>query len=176
VYDRPPADEYFEYYGMYIDRVPNGDAIATLEQEWETTRQLLESVPEDRETYRYAPGKWSVREVVGHCLDVERVFGVRALHFARGDEAPLPSFQQDWWAQEAGADDRPLQDLIAEWDAMRRSHVLMFRGIPEPSRLRSGIASGRSFSARCIPWIMAGHEIHHRTVLEELYGLGPPRK
>jgi hypothetical protein len=173
VYERPGSDEYHEYYGMYIGRVPEGDALVTLEREWQITLSLLESVPEEREGYRYAPGKWSIREVVGHCLDVERVFGLRALHFARGDQAPLPSFEQDEWAEEAGADDRSLVDLTEEWDALRRSHLIMFRGIPEASRLRTGIASERLFSTRAIPWILAGHEIHHRTVLEELYGLGP---
>ena len=171
MYDRPAPTEYYEYYGMYTDRVPDGDVLETMEREWENTRKLLEGVSEDGESYRYEPGKWSVREVVGHCIDVERVFALRGLHFARADAAPLPSFEQDEWAQKCGAEDRQLSDLVAEWDAVRRSHILLFRGIPESARLREGIASERRFSVRCIPWIIAGHEIHHRTVLEDRYGL-----
>lgn len=168
-FDRPGPGEHHEYYSLYIDRVPDGDVLDTLERQVEETADLLSSVAPERETRRYAPGKWSIREVVGHIIDAERVFAYRALHFAREDGAPLPSMEQEPWAAASNAGQRDLVDLVSELRTTRRSHVLMFRGLGADAPLRRGVASGREFTVRSLPWIIAGHELHHADVLRERY-------
>jgi hypothetical protein len=168
---RPGADEYPEYYGRYISKVPDGDVLKMLERQLDDTLTLLRNVPPDREKYRYQPEKWSIREVVGHVLDVERVFGLRALHFARGDATPLPSFEQDDWARISNAGERPLADLAEEFRLVRLGHVLMFRGLDPDAALRRGRTTAE-FTVRSMAWILAGHEIHHQRGLREAYGCG----
>lgn len=172
---RPEPGEYHEYYGRYIDLVPEGDVLKTLAAQMEETRALLASVPADREEYRYAPGKWSVREVVGHVLDTERVFAFRCLWVARGAQGGQPGMEQDDWAAASNAGARPLAELVDEWVAARTDHLHLLRGLDEVAWTRTGIASGRPFTARAFPWIMAGHELHHRGILERDYGLGGAR-
>ncbi len=170
LYRRPGAGEHHEYYGLYVSQVPDGEEVLeALERQIEDTAALLRGVPAARETHRYAAGKWSIREVVGHVLDAERVFGFRALHFARRDPAPLPSMEQDDWARVSNAHDRPLADLVEELRAVRRGHLLMLRGLDAEAVSRRGVASGREFTVRAIPWILAGHERHHVRVLRERY-------
>jgi uncharacterized damage-inducible protein DinB len=130
---------------------------------------LLASVPPEKEEHRYAPGKWSVREVVGHLIDSERTFAFRCLWMARAAPDPLPSFEQDAWARMSNAGSRPLAELAEEWAAVRRDLVLMLRSLDEEASARAGVASGRSFTVRSFPWIIAGHELHHRTGLERDY-------
>lgn len=166
---RPDASEYAPFYGTSIDQVPDGPVLDRLEHQIAETAEFLRSVPADREGHRYAPDRWSIREVVGHVLDIERVFGLRALHFARSDPAPLPGVDQDAWAGAAGYGERPLGDLVEELEAVRRSSVALFRGLPDDAWSRTGVASGVTFTVRAIPWILAGHEIHHRRVLRERY-------
>lgn len=169
VFARPSPGEHDEYYGFYIGQVPDGEVLETLERQVEETVALLRGIPAARETHRYAAGKWSIREVVGHLIDAERVFGLRALHFARSDPAPLPSLEQDDWARASNAHDRSLADLVDEFLAVRRGHVLLFRGMNADAALRRGVASGREFTVRSIPWILAGHERHHAKLLRERY-------
>jgi uncharacterized damage-inducible protein DinB len=166
---RPAADEFNEYYSRYIDLVPDGDILATLTAQMAETQKLLSSVPADLEEYRYAEGKWSVREVVGHLVDTEHLFGFRALWAARGAEAEQPSMEQNDWAAVSNAGERPLADLAAEWAALRRAVVLMCAGFDEAIWARRGVASGSAFSARAAIWIIAGHELHHRRLLEQRY-------
>jgi len=167
--DRPLPSEYQPYYARYVDQVPAGDILDRLEMELETTLALLASIGPELETYRYEPDKWSVREVVGHLIDVERTFGYRALCFARCDPAPLPSMDQDLWASHSAADSRSLDSLGDEFAHLRRGHVAMFRGLEPDAWRRRGTASEYSFTVRCLPFILAGHEIHHRRVLERRY-------
>lgn len=167
--ERPGTEEYEPYYGTYIDKVPQGDVIELLASQITTTLDLLESVPAGLEEYRYAPGKWSVREVVGHLIDAERVFAHRGFSFGRADEAPLPGMDQLHYAAASNAAARPLGELAAELAAVRSSTVALFRGMPDEAWTRSGTASGFSFSVRCFPFIIAGHEIHHRLGLMEHY-------
>ena len=122
--DRPRASEYPEYFGHYVERVPDGDVVRTLEDQMVVTQRMLRAVPLSREGSRYAPDKWSIREAVAHLVDIERVFGIRALHAARQDRSPLPFLKQDDWAVASGADGRALADLLDEWQAVRRSHVI----------------------------------------------------
>ena len=169
---RPAPDEHLEYYSRYIDLVPDGDIVETLDRQLEETRALLASVPTDREEYRYTEGKWSIREVVGHLIDTERVFAFRALWFARAAPDPQPGMEQDDWAAISGDGVRPLADLVEEWAALRRSNVLMLAGFAAPAWSRRGRASGAELSVRAAVWIIAGHERHHRTGLVRDYGLG----
>lgn len=169
---RPAPDEYDDYYGLYVRQVPDGDILEILAEQVELTGELAGRVPAELESFRYQAGKWSVREVLGHMLDVERVFTERALWFARGSAAALPGMDQDRWAQASNAGDRPLADLFAEFALTRMSALAMFRGFDEESWGRRGTASGCEFTVRSIPFISAGHEIHHRRVLEERYLAG----
>lgn len=166
---RPDPDEYDDYYGLYVGQVPEGDVLEVLAEQVELTGALVGRFPADLERSRYAPGKWSVREVVGHLVDVERVFAERALWFARASDEALPGIDQDRWAEASNADDRPLADLFAEFALTRMSCLAMFRGFDDATWLRRGTASGCEFSVRAIPFILADHEIHHRRVLEERY-------
>ncbi len=166
---RPQPSEYDAFYGTYVDQVPDGPILERLEGEIARTAALLRTVSPERERHRYAPDRWSVREVVGHVIDSERVFGFRALHIGRGDPAALPGMDQEAWAGGAGYEARPLPGLVDELVAVRKGHVAMLRGMPEEAWERSGIASGVPFTVRALAWILAGHELHHRRVLEERY-------
>lgn len=167
--DRPDPSEYFDYYDLYVRQVPDGDVLEILERGVGLTRRVLERVPADRESFRYGPGKWSFREVVGHLIDSERLFTFRSLHIARGDPAPLPGIDQDHWGRGSDAGERSLTDLLAELEAVRSSGLHLFRSFSAAALDRTGDASGHRFSVRAFPWIVAGHEIHHRTILEERY-------
>ncbi len=166
---KPAPDEHADYYGLYISQVPEGDIIERLATQIEETDTLLRHLPEEVQTYRYAPGKWSLREVVGHLADVERVFAVRALAFARKDPAHRPSFEQDDYAAASNAHRRPMGDLLDEYRAVRAATVALFRGLEDEAWGRRGIASGYEFSVRALPWIIAGHELHHRRIIGERY-------
>ncbi|MGD8698168.1 MAG: DinB family protein [Gemmatimonadales bacterium] len=166
---RPESSEYFEFYDTYVRRVPDRDVLSVLDQSLEETLALLSSVPVELEERRYEPGKWNVREVIGHIIDAERVFAYRALHFARRDPAPLPSMEEGDYARASNAGRRPLSELAIELAAVRRSSILLFQSFDEAMLNQRGTASGYEFGVRSIPYIVAGHEIHHRSVLVERY-------
>lgn len=168
---RPGAQEHAPYYGRYISKAPNGDVTETLERRGEDLVELLRSVPPDRETFSYAAGKWSVREVVGHIIDCERIFGYRALHIARRDPAPLPDMDEKLWAAGSNAAGRDLSDLTHELASVRRATVSLFRGFGPEAWERHGVASGREISVRALAWIAAGHAEHHHAILLDRYGL-----
>lgn len=166
---RPDASEHAEYYGRYVALVPDGDILVTLRDQLGETLALLQRVPADRETYRYADGKWSLREVVGHVVDTERLFAFRALAMARADGVDLPGMDQDEWAARSNAGMRPLEDQAAEWAALRRANVHLFANMDAATGARSGRASGYTFTVRSFPWIIAGHELWHRGLIERDY-------
>jgi hypothetical protein len=170
---RPQAGEHEEYYARYIDLVPGEDIVETLSMQLGETLALLQSVPLERETYRYAPDKWSVRQVVGHLIDVERTMTFRAMSMARVADVSLPGMDPDAWAENSNAHERPLDDLAAEWGALRRATVHFFASLGPDAGERRGIASGFEFTVRCFPWIIAGHELWHRGLLVRDYGLAP---
>ena len=173
---RPDPSEYHEYYQEYIDNVPEGDIIALLPAELERTLSLLERVPPEQADYRYQSEKWSIKEVVGHIIDSERMFAYRALCFARNDPARLPSFEQDPYAQFSNASRRSLPELAEELTYLRKSNVLLFKSFDEEMSTRRGIASEVEFSVRAFPYIIAGHEIHHRRVPRGTLSSRTPRR
>ena len=166
---RPSPDDAAPYYFAHIDQVPEGDVFAVLDTGVAETRRLLGGLTPEREHHRYAPGKWTIREVLGHVIDAERVFGYRAFHIARGDVEPLPGMEPDDYARTAGADRRPVADLLDELDHLRRSHLTFLRALDAEAWERAGTASGVNFRVRALPFILAGHEIHHRRLLAERY-------
>jgi hypothetical protein len=166
---RPTAADYAPYYGRYIDQVPDGDVIRLLEDQLAATLRLLGGVPEGRAGHRYAPDKWSIKEVVGHLSDAERIFAYRALRIARGDETPLPGFDQDPYVIAGNFDRRTLADLAAEFASIRAATLTLFRGLDEAAFQRRGTASGVVFTVRALPYIIAGHERHHVTILRQQY-------
>ena len=166
---KPEESEYLPYYGRYIALVSAGDVISTLESQMRDSQALLAGIPPGVSTYRYAPGKWSVNELLGHVIDSERILAVRALRFARGDTSPLPGFEQDDYVRGASFDVYPLADLAAELDAVRRSTLFLFRHLSEEAWMRRGVANDAEVTVRALAYIIAGHELHHRDILRQRY-------
>jgi hypothetical protein len=166
---RPDPSEYHEYYRTYIDQVPPGDILDILRRGIHETAALLSSRPASIADYRYEPGKWTVREVLNHLVDSERTFGFRAFWFARKGAGELPSFDQEPFVAESRASARSLASLLDEWRLVRAANLALFETIDDDVSTRTGLASGRRFSVRAFPWIIAGHEIHHRKQLLARY-------
>ncbi len=169
---RPGPDEYFPYYGAYISQVPGEDAMPTLASHIESWHPALRRLNDAQGLHRYAPDKWSVKEVLGHLCDGERVFCYRALRFARADVTPLSGFDENAWVPNSGANLRPVADLADELRAVRAATVALFRSFDAGMLARRGEANGRTISVRALAWIAAGHAVHHQTILHDRYGLG----
>ncbi len=166
---RPDATEYAPFYSGYVNAVPEGDLIALLERQGDETLRLLGGITETKSQERYAPGKWTIREVAGHMIDAERVFTYRALTFARADPGPLPSFDENAWAGSSNAGSRTMRELGQEFSVLRASTLSLFRGFTEESFARSGIASKHAITVRALAYIVAGHERHHVKILRDRY-------
>ena len=166
---QPDANEYAPYYGKYISLVPAGDVVATLSRQLDETLSLLRGLSEEQADSRYAPGKWSIKEVVGHVLDAERIFGHRAFRFARNDQQPLPGFEQDGYVLAANFSHRRLNELAAEFEHLRRANLYLLGSLDEEAWLRRGVASDNEVSVRALAYIMAGHEAHHMRIVRERY-------
>jgi hypothetical protein len=166
---RPTPDEAADYYFTYINQVPGDDICAVLETQLAEVVAMLQSIPADKIDYRYADGKWSIREVLSHLNDTERLFAFRAFWFARGFESPLPSFDQHVAAAHAAAAVRPWISLVEEFRALRQSTLQLFRHLPAEAWDRRGIASDNPFSVRALAFLGAGHVIHHLTIVRERY-------
>lgn len=166
---RPGPDEYATYYAGYVRTVPDGPVIDFLRARRDAFADLLASVPADLETYRYAPGKWSLREVVGHVVDTERIFAYRALQFARGAADPLPGMDQDLFNAAAPFGDRPLASIAREFLTVRDATLSLVDSFTPDVADRRGVASGNPFTVRSLVWIIAGHEHHHAYILAERY-------
>ncbi len=164
---RPDPTEYAPPYETYIRLVPEPDILAQLEKQIGGTLALLRGVSEAEAETRHVPYTWSVKEVVGHLIDCERIFGVRALRFARDDPTPLPGFDENPYVQHARFDVRPLDSLAQEFELVRRSHLLFFRGLEGDDWLRSGVANGHAVTVRALAYIIAGHERHHVNILHK---------
>ncbi|HZT58391.1 MAG TPA: DinB family protein [Pyrinomonadaceae bacterium] len=166
---KPQTNEYAAYYGKYISLVPEGDVVETLARQSEETLALLHSITEERAGHRYEPGKWSIKQVVGHIIDAERIFAYRALAIARGDRARLPGMEQDEYMAGADFDSRTLASLAEEFSHLRRANVLMFRNLDAAAWSRRGVASDNEVTVRALAYIIAGHEAHHVQILRERY-------
>jgi hypothetical protein len=170
---RPKADEYPPFYASYVARVPvQADQVRTLSRQRESIAALL-AVPESKAALRYAPRKWSVKEVAGHLCDAERVFAYRLLRIARGDATPLAGFDEAAYARVAGYHRRLMAGIAAEWTAVRDATIALVRGLPAGVWTRSGVANGAPITARALYYVIVGHADHHAAVLRERYGLPP---
>jgi hypothetical protein len=172
---RPAPDEYGAPYAGYVSRLPpDADILAVLADQRDTTRARFVSLSEEQGRHRYAPGKWSVKEVMLHLSDVERIMAYRALRVARGDTTPLPGFDENAYTPLSGADAHSVTSLADELRTVRQATLSLFEHLPEESWTRRGTASGMPVSVRALAWIIAGHEQHHLAVLGERYGLWNP--
>jgi uncharacterized damage-inducible protein DinB len=166
---RPDADEFAPYYGRYVEQVPDGDVLETLERQLEELVALVDRFGEARGGHRYAEGKWSVKEVLGHMADAERIFTYRALAAARGETGALPSFDENTYVAHGNFDARTLNSLLGELTAIRRATLTLFRSLDSTALARRVVASGVPVSARALAWIVAGHERHHLNLLRDRY-------
>jgi DinB superfamily len=165
----PDRSEAAEYYFTYIDQVGPGEICAILEAQLSETLLLLNGISEEQSLHRYAPGKWSIRQVLGHVNDTERLFVSRAMWFARGFDTPLPSFDQNVAVGAAGSDQCPWESHVDEFRAIRTATLAFFRNLPADGWTRSGIASGNRFTVRALAYLVAGHVIHHVAIVRSRY-------
>lgn len=166
---RPAKNEHIEYYSSYIDEVSDGDIVARLEQQLPETLAFLRSIPESMHDHRYAPGKWSIREIVGHLSDGERVFQYRAWRFSRADTTPVPGFEENDYVANGPFSRVSMSDLISEFESLRKATVKMFSAMDADAMERRGTANDAEISVRAIAWILAGHVDHHQRIIRERY-------
>jgi uncharacterized damage-inducible protein DinB len=167
---KPAAGEFPPYARMYIDRLPaDGRVLDHMRAGLDAAMEMVRPLSEAQLAHRYAPGKWTVREVLVHVVDDERIYAYRALRFARGDTTPLPGFEQDAFARHSGANEREIGDIMEEYRAVRAATLALFRGLPEEAVARGGVADGNFVTVRALAFHIAGHESHHLEVIRERY-------
>jgi len=169
VVGRPEASEHSPYFGRYISLISDPDILSALQSQYAETSALLRGLNEKDGEFRYAPDKWSAKEVIGHINDTERIFAYRALRIARADQTPLAGFEQDDYVRAGGFEKRTFADLREEFDAIRKTTMFLFRGLEDDAWIRQGTASGNVLSVRALAFMIAGHEVHHRRILLEKY-------
>ena len=167
---RPGSGEYGASYAGYVSRIGDVDIVSTLADQAEEVGDLLDRLHPGGAAYRYAPGKWSVAEVIGHLADAERIFGVRATCIARGETTPLPGFDENDYVAEGRFDLRTIDSLRKEFELLRGANLTMFEALTDDRWRRAGTTSGASITVRALAWIIAGHVDHHLGVLRERYG------
>jgi hypothetical protein len=167
--NKPEQTEFAPYYGHYVSLVEDGDIIETLSSQADELRSLIGRLPEEMGKSAYAEDKWTIKEMLSHIIDGERIFSYRVLRVARGDETPIEGFDQDDYIENANANARPFAELLDEFDLQRRSNLLLVRNISDDDSRRMGTASQNPVSARALVYIMAGHVSHHANVLRERY-------
>ena len=166
---RPEANEFASYYSLYTDRITSDDVVAVLETQLTETVDFLTQISEENSRHRYAPDKWSMRQLLNHVNDTERVFLYRALWFGRGFSDELPSYDQEIAAAGANADDYSWASHVNDFRAVREATISFFRNLPADGWARSGVASGNQVTVRALAYIIAGHLAHHIAVLKEKY-------
>jgi len=168
----PAAGEYAPHYAGYVARVPAGDVLARLRRQIGETAALLRPLDAAKARHRYAPGKWSVIEVLGHLCDAERIFTYRALRIGRSDETPMAGFDENVYVPAGEFERRSIADVLGEFEAVRAATVALLGGLPEAAWTRWGVANGQRVTVRALAHIIAGHELHHVDVLRTRYGVG----
>ena len=163
---RPDVTEYPSFFATYIDKVPPGDILQQMVDQIEDVKQTFGVLTSAQAEYRYAPGKWSIKDILGHLVDSERVFAYRALRFARGDQTDLPGFDQDPYVANGGFQTRSVNSMLDELIPQRQSNLVLFQSMSEDMLTRSGTADGKPITVRSIPCILVGHIIHHLQVIE----------
>ena len=166
---RPEADEYNEYYAGYVALVTEDDVIEALEDQIDEIKHLLKSIPEEKGDHSYGEGKWTIKQVIGHLIDTERVFSYRALRFSKGDTTVLPGYDQDLFVEKGDFNKRPLHDLRKELTSLRKANVILFRNLPEGADVLKGNANGNEVSVRALAYMMVGHIRHHLNIIRERY-------
>ncbi len=166
---RPDSTEYAPYFEKYISLVPDGQIVATLSSQNDDTLKLLSSLSEAQGELRYAPGKWSIKEVIGHLIDAERIFAYRAMRFARNDQTPLPGFDENGYVANADFSARSLSDLIDEFKTVRESSLFLFKHLSDEVWSRRGVSNNDGISVCALAWIIAGHELHHLGIIRSRY-------
>lgn len=166
---RPEASEFAPFYAHYVSLVPEDDSVAAMRSQLAATTAFFEGLPVDRADFRYAPGKWTLRQVLRHMVDTEWIFSARAMHFARGIVGPLPGMEQDDVAKVADCGARDWPAMIGEYRALRSAAIAFFDGLDADAWNRTGVASGNTFTVRALGHIIPGHERHHLAVIRERY-------
>ncbi len=172
-YTRPTAGEYAEYCERYLAHLTNDhrDVLVLLEEQGQGVHQNLQQITDQQANHRYAPEKWSVKEVIGHLIDTERLFAFRALWIARGETNLQPGMDENLWAANSNAHARSSRDIGQEYQAARHSHLQLFRGFDPEALPLSGIVGGSATTVNALPWLIAAHEMHHLLVMRERYGI-----
>lgn len=166
---KPQPDEYAPFYANYVTKAGDGDIVETLARLKDSTWQLFNSVGADKQDYAYAEGKWTLKQLLNHMIDAERVFAYRILCFSRYDENALPGFDENTYVENADVSQRTLHDLAAEFKSLREANLYLYKSISTPQSLFKGMASGKPVSVRALLYIAAGHEIHHIHIIKERY-------
>lgn len=166
---KPDQSEYAPYYQKYIDLVKEEDILKVLSTQNDEFVSLMKRIPEEKGNYRYQPGKWSIKELIGHLIESERVFAFRALYFARKGVAQLPGYDQNLWVQEGNFDAEKLADLVNEFEIVRNTNIALFHRFSNENWLNHGVANNCQVSVRSIAYTMAGHVAHHISILNTLY-------
>lgn len=166
---KPQDTEYAPYYGKYVSLVPDGNIVETLTKQMGETLAAWRAVPADKAEHRYAPGKWSTKEMMAHVIDTERVMSYRALRIARGDKTPLPGFDQDVMMANTDWSTRTVADLADEFEAVRKANLHLFSHLSDAAWKQVGTASDNPISARALAYIIAGHELYHQEILRDRY-------
>ncbi|MBS1595443.1 MAG: DinB family protein [Bacteroidetes bacterium] len=166
---RPTQTEYPVYYHTYISKAEGNDLIALLKKGNEDLQAFISSLPAHKADYRYQPDKWSVKEILIHLMDAERIFAYRALRFSRGDRTGLPGFDENEYVPNCDASSRSIENILTEYQALRASSISFFENLTHDMLIRNGIANGEEVSVRALAYIIAGHEVHHLSVIKERY-------
>jgi uncharacterized damage-inducible protein DinB len=164
-----PENEYSEFFATYIKALDDVHLVEELEISLHDFIKFVQNIPMDKFDYRYAEGKWTIKDIIQHIIDTERIFGYRALRISRNDKTPLPGFDENEYVENTNANNRGLQELLTEFSALRHSNLLLFKSFSEEQLTRMGIVSNRPISVRAIGFLMIGHQKHHQNVFQERY-------
>jgi hypothetical protein len=169
--ERPEKSEYDAYYERYVSKVSEGDIVETLEKQPEELKDLFANVGEDRGTFAYEEGKWSLKESLSHLIDGERIFAYRMLRISRADQTPIEGFEQDGYIEYSNANNRCFAELLDEFELLRKANLLLIKNLSDDASKRLGTASGFGISVRGLVYIMAGHVRHHQAIFKEKYAI-----